>query len=118
MTAIEILRESNESESETRYRAIAHSGSVQSVGRTVGEALDALTAQLGPEANGTLVIVQSMRPDRFFTAEQICRLQELTEGNRIGTLTSEEQAEYYGLIEAELLASAHRAASLADMLGR
>jgi hypothetical protein len=57
------------------YRAVA--GNRQSVGRTAGEALDALTAQLDEAERGTLVVVQHRRPDQFFTAEQQQRLQEL-----------------------------------------
>jgi hypothetical protein len=79
---------------------------VQSIGKTAGQALDALKAQLNSEESGTLVIVQQMRPDRFFTEAQNCRLQELAERNQAGTLTNEEQTEYHDLIEVELLASA------------
>lgn len=118
MTAIEIVREDNQTSSETRYRAITHAGNVQSVGKTAGEALDALTAQLTAEEGGTLVIVQQMNPDRFFTTAQIHRLQELTERLQTASLTVEEQAEYHTLIATELMASAHRTAALADVLGR
>ena len=116
MTAIEIVREGNTTE--RRYRAMTHAGSVQSVGKTAGEALDALTAQLSEEEGGTLVVVQQGTPDRFFVAAQIRRLQELTERSQRATLTPEEQAEYHDLIEAELVASAQRTAALADALGR
>ena len=46
------------------YRAIA--GEKHAQGKTAGEALDALTAQLSADEASTLVIVQSLRPDRFF----------------------------------------------------
>src|SRR5438445_4768900 len=59
------------------YRAVA--GARQAVAKTVGGALDALTAQLPPEESGTLVVVQNHRPDRFFTAQQQQRLEELME---------------------------------------
>ena len=49
----------------TSYRAVA--GKVQSVGPTAGQALDALTAQLDEAEAGTLVVIQNLRPDRYFT---------------------------------------------------
>ena len=57
------------------YRAVA--GSKQSVGATAGAALDALTAQLSADETSTLVIMQSLRPDQFFTAAQQQRLDHL-----------------------------------------
>ena len=60
---------------EVSYCAIA--GAKHAQGKTAGEALDALTAQFSPEETSTLVIVQSLRPDRFFTAEQQQRLSAL-----------------------------------------
>lgn len=124
MTAVAIVREETGTGSDILYRAVAHKGKAQSIGKTAGEALDALTTQLGEDESGTLVVVQQMRPDRFFTEAQIRRLQELMQrlqvADRIGEpgLTAEEQAELNALIEAELLASAQRAATLADALGR
>lgn len=70
MTTIAILPDNRGAE-KTTYRAVA--GSIQSEGKTAGEALDALTAQLGEEA-GTLIIVQNQRPDQFFSAQQQQRL--------------------------------------------
>lgn len=64
MTAIAILSETA-GPAGTTYRAVA--GTAQSVGKTPGEALDALTAQLDAAGSGTLVVVQQLRPDRFFT---------------------------------------------------
>jgi hypothetical protein len=49
-------------------RAIA--GEKHAQGETAGEALDALTAQLSADEASTLIIVQSLRPDRFCTAAQ------------------------------------------------
>ena len=54
------------------YRAIA--GEKHAQDNTAGEVLDALTAQLSADEASTLVIVQSLRPDRFFTAAQQARL--------------------------------------------
>jgi hypothetical protein len=45
------------------YRAAA--GEKQSHGKAVGEALDALTARLSDAEATTLVVVQSLRLDRF-----------------------------------------------------
>jgi hypothetical protein len=98
-----------------RYRAVA--GEKQSVGKTAGEALDALTAQLDEPERGTLVVVQSFRPDPFFTASQRQRLEELWRGWRAAreagtTLSPEEQAELEALVQAEVKASAERAKAL------
>jgi DNA-binding transcriptional regulator YbjK len=103
------------------YRAVA--GDKQTHGKTAGEALDALTAQLSEEETGTLVIVQSLRPDRFFSVGQQKRLAELMERWRTArdrgeTLPANQQAELEALVEAELRASADRAAALAGELGR
>ena len=101
------------------YRAVA--GERQSHGRTAGEALDALTAQLSEDEASTLVIVQSLRPDRFFNAAQQQRLAELMERWRTArdkgeALPTDQQAELDVLVEAELSASADRAAALSDEL--
>ena len=94
------------------YRAI--SGTRQSEGKTAGEALDELSKQLTEEETGTLVIVQNHRPDRFFTAEQQQRLDELMTRWRSAreandTLPAEEEAELEKLIEIELEAATRRA---------
>ena len=57
------------------YHAIA--GAKHAEGKTAGEALDTLTAQLSADEASTLVIVQSLHPDRFFTAAQQDRLAAL-----------------------------------------
>lgn len=57
------------------YRAVA--GDKHSEGDAAGTALDALTAQFSEEEAGMLVIVQTLRPDRFFNAAQQQRLAEL-----------------------------------------
>ena len=103
------------------YRGVA--GDKQSQGSAVGEALDTLTSQLPGDESGLLVVVQSLRPDRFFNAAQQRRLGELMAAWRQArdtgaALPSEEQAELDALIEAELNASGDRAAMLADAAGR
>ena len=103
------------------YRAIA--GEKHAQGKSAGEALDALTAQLSADEASTLVIVQSLRPDRFFTAAQQQRLDALmarwrTLRDQGAPLPPDEQAELEVLIAEELQASAARATALADALGR
>jgi hypothetical protein len=63
MTTVAILPVSNV-HGEKTYRAIA--GDKQSVGKTAGQALDALTAQFGDIEFGTLLVIQSFCPDIFF----------------------------------------------------
>jgi hypothetical protein len=114
MTTITILPEPQTGNG-TAYRAVA--GRHQSLGRTPGAALDTLAAQLGEQEAGTLVVVQRMRGDRFFTAEQQRRLAELMERWRAArdagqALSAEEQAELDALVAAELEAAIQRAASL------
>ena len=103
------------------YRAIA--GEKHAQGKTAGEALDALTAQLSADEASTLIIVQSLRPDRFFTAAQQQRLDALmalwrTLRDQGVTLPADAQAELEALVTTELQVSAARAAALADALGR
>jgi hypothetical protein len=111
MTAITILPEKLGTV-ETRYRALA--GERESVGRSVGEALDALTSQLSEDEAGMLVVIQNLRPDSFFTAAQQQRLEELmsrwrTARDSGGSLVEEEQAELQSLIDEELNAARRRA---------
>lgn len=114
MTTIAIVPESPGVPA-TGYHAVA--GKVRSVGRTAGEALDALTAQLEEADKGTLVVVQHRQPDEFFTAPQQQRLQELMARWRAardsqGAFPPAEQAELDALVEAEIRAAAARAAAL------
>lgn len=103
------------------YRAVA--GDRHSQGASAGAALDALTAQLREDETGTLVVIQSRRPDQFFSAAQQQRLDELMaawrSAHNVGaTLPEREQAELEALVETELHASAARASALADELQR
>ena len=118
MTTVAILPENSQTDG-AAYRAVA--GAIQSVGKTAGEALDGLTAQLRDEEAGTLVVVQHLRPDRFFTAEQQLRLQFLMDRWRAArdagqTLPAADQAELDALVQAELEAAAQRAAALVQGL--
>ncbi len=106
---------------EVSYRAVA--GNKQSQGATAGEALDALTAQLSEDDRGTLVVVQNLRPDRYFSADQQRRLAELMTRWRSArdggaALPATELAELQALVDEELRASAARASELADEAGR
>ena len=92
-------------------------GEKQSHGRTVGEALDALTAQLSEEDSGTPVIVQHRHADRFFGAAEQQRLAELMDAwryarDRGSVLLPVEQRELEALVEEELHAATGRAAGL------
>lgn len=97
------------------YRAIA--GGRQALAKTAGAALDAITAQFPADDAGTLVIVQSHRPDQFFTARQQQRLSELMARWRAArdageSLPPAELAELDALVDAEARASGDRAAAL------
>jgi hypothetical protein len=114
MTTIAIVPD-NPQGSPSCFRAVA--GESQSVGATVGQALDALREQMGVSEQTTLIVVQPMRPDELFTAVQQQRLAELLAGWRaardVGTpLPPQEQAELDALVEAELRAASERSAAL------
>lgn len=115
MTSVAVLPDSS-SESGTTYRAVA--GNKQSSGKTIGEAIDALTPQLENDDNSaTLIIVQQQRPDRFFTAEQQQRREELMAHWRAARdanveFPAEAQAELEALVLAEVRAARQRAAAL------
>lgn len=118
MTAVTIVGSGAEGDT-ALYWAIAPRERLQTAGRTAGEALDALSQRLGQANSATLLVVLRPETDTFFTEEQIRRLQELMDRSRsAGGLTDKETAERDTLIEAELLASARRTASLADALGQ
>ena len=87
------------------------------MGRTAGEALDALASQLPEEDAVTLVIVRNMSPDSFFSAEARRRLEELmawrreaSAGNSV--FTPQEESELQQLVDAELRAATERARAL------
>lgn len=110
MTTISILPEPV-TESGTKFRAI--SGNQQSLGKTPGEALDSITAQLNDQESGTLIVVQKMRPDRFFSEAQQLRLAELMVRWRAAresgaTLPTDEAEQLDLLVSAELEATRQR----------
>ena len=110
MTTVAILSVLN-TNGEKSYRAIA--GDRQSVGKTAGQALDALTALLGETDFSGLLIIQSFNPDELFTIQQQQKLSELmnlwrTARDRGQTLSPQQQAELESLVEAELQAATIR----------
>ena len=67
MTTVAILPISD-ANGEKSYRAI--SKDKHSVGKTVGQTLDALTTQLDEIEFSVLLVIQSFRPEAFFSLEQ------------------------------------------------
>ena len=116
MTKIALTRNPNPSEP-APFRAVA--GPLQATGRTAGEAVDALTAQLSEEQAETLLIIRALQPDRFFSADQRQRLDDLmirwrAARDASGSLPPEDQAELERLVDAEFQAATARAESLAQ----
>ena len=114
MTTVAILPISDPN-GETFYRAIA--GDKHSDGKTAGQALDALTAQLNAVDFTALLVIQSFHPDSFFTGDQQARLAELMNQWRLArdqnqTLPPDQQAELDHLVELELQAATARTAAL------
>lgn len=108
MTSIAVRPEAGEA-GEPRFRAIA--GDRQSVGRTMGEALDALVADWADDVHETAVLIQRFRPDAYFTEAQHRRMRDLLD--RRAALTAAERAELEALIDAELDATVARTGGLA-----
>jgi hypothetical protein len=97
------------------YRAAT--GNHTATGKTIGEALDALTLQSGQTEYNGFLLFQNYQPDQFFTAAQQERLQTLMTLQRSAInqgeeLPQEQQAELELLIETELLATADRAKTI------
>jgi hypothetical protein len=114
MTTVAILPISDIN-GERLYRAVT--GSKHSVGKTAGQALDALTAQLDEMELGTPLVIQSFRPDSLFSDTEQERLSELMDLWRSARdhgqeLSSEQQTELERLVEAELKAATARTAAL------
>jgi hypothetical protein len=94
--------------SDARFRAV--SGKHQSVGRTAGEALDALLAQEGGAIESSAILIQRFVPDACFTQAQYDRMQQLLAHRN--THTELENAELDALIDAELEATIARTQNL------
>jgi hypothetical protein len=114
MTTVAILPISDVN-GERAYRAIA--GDKSSVGKTAGQALDALTCQLDETEFSALLVIQSFHPDLFFNAEQQERLSVLMNLWRSAReqgqeLPPEQQTELDCLVEMELQAATARTSAL------
>jgi hypothetical protein len=101
--------------SPTLFTAVV--GDKQAVGATIGQAIDELLALTHGPTETTLVVIQPMKPDRFFTAEQRARLGDLMAKLRASrdrgvALPADERAELEGLVQAELKATAERGTAL------
>jgi hypothetical protein len=103
-----VIRKEKDEKTEPQFVAIA--GDRRSIGRTMGEALDALTADWGEDASETAVFIQRFQPDPHFTEAQYCRMQELLA--RRATLSPAERAELEALIDTEVDATIARTATL------
>ncbi len=110
MNAISITRTETQ-EQGTRFHAKAARGGQQAVGRTRGEVIDAIVSQLSLDEQEDSFFFAEMKPDQFFTTQQIDRLYELREKLANDTLTESENAELMALVESELLGSARRTAA-------
>ena len=116
MTTIEIIKELS-SLGTVAYRAVY--SKLQAVGKTPGQALDALeslfTEEQKEKEEGTLIIVQRFHPDRFFNSFKQARLRELMDKfhNAVKegqNLSPEEMTELEALVNAEYQGTAERAA--------
>src|SRR5215216_5118105 len=112
MPTIAILPEQGEDQPMT-FSAITTGR--KATGRTVGEALDALTSQLSAEETYTPVIVQQFRPDQHFSAAQRDRLSTLLARQRAASETGDalsavEQSELERLVDEEIQGAGERAA--------
>jgi hypothetical protein len=87
-----------------RYRAIA--GGRQYFGSTMGQALDALTADWGDSVREAAILIQRFEPDEFFTEAQQLRKRELMA--RRAKMSPAERAELETILNAELDATVAR----------
>jgi hypothetical protein len=92
------IRENQANKSKVEFQAT--SGNHFAVGRTMGEALDALLQDWEGEAKPTAILIQRFLPDAFFTKAQGDRMQDLMA--RRDSLTAAERTEFEALIDAEL----------------
>lgn len=120
MTTVSILAVPNDQGGRS-YLAVA--GDRRCDGKTPGEALDSMTAQLDQLESSTLVVLQNHLPDQFFTAEQRTRLEQLMTRWRAARddgseHSPEEQAELVALVDAEVRAAGRRAQAMVDELSK
>ena len=120
MTTVSILSVTNDEGCQV-YQAIA--GSLSCNGKTPGEALDAITAELGDAESNTFVVLQNGRPDLYFSELQRSRLNLLMQKWRSSRdietdFTELERTELDMLVQAELQATGQRAKAMADSMSR
>lgn len=109
MTTVAILPDQPGTAAEDGFMAVL--GKRQARGKTAGAALDAINAQLADDQSASLVLVQSMKPDRFFDASQQARLQQLMQAWK----QAPEQpvpAELLAMLDEELKATIERSKAL------
>lgn len=104
-------------------RYIAVSNGKESVGKTIGEAIDSIYGQLEEDEQNTVIYVQEFQGDEFFSDEQIKRLSMLMKKWRSArdsgkTLPDAQQAELEKLIEIELEASGKRAEKIFSQMNK
>jgi hypothetical protein len=123
MQTVEILPDATADK--PSYRAIC--GGYQAIGQTPGQALDTLEAQLESEAphetGETLVILQRLRADDLFTAEQQQRLRKLMDQHHGAIADGKKlddplQTELEQLVQAELEANIQRSQRLLQRAGK
>lgn len=100
------------------FRAV--SGKKHSVGKTIGEAVDALVSQFENSEEESIFISPRFQPDDFFTIQQQERLSHLMNKLHLAEVENkemppEEKAELEKLIEAELDGSAQRTKTIAEL---
>jgi hypothetical protein len=110
MTTVAILPVVNPT-GEKSYRAVA--GDKQSMGKTAGQALDALATELNQPDFSGLLFISNFAPDAFFNQDQQDHLASLMSAWRQARdegreLPPDQQAELDQLVEAELEAAALR----------
>lgn len=114
MTTVPVFADPTESGPRV-YRASARGR--ESYGGTIGQAIDGLPGDIAEDDGPLVVMVHSLRPDRFFNADQQKRLAELMDKWRLmrdtgGGMSAEEQSELDDLVEAELRGATERSADI------
>ncbi|MCW5959997.1 MAG: hypothetical protein KIS76_07525 [Pyrinomonadaceae bacterium] len=104
-------------------RYIAVSNGKESIGKTIGEAIDSIYDQLEEDQQNTVIYVQEFKGDEFFSDKQIERLSMLMKKWRSARdqgemLPAEQQEELEKLIEIELEASGKRVEKIANQMNK
>jgi hypothetical protein len=113
MDKITVLTHESSDARSSNYCAI--SGEAFAIGETFGGAIDGLAAKVGPAKGTTLVVLQTMQADEYFTETQQQRLAALMsrwKSSEKEGLSAEEREELHGLVQAELVAATRRSAAL------